>query len=131
MTIKDCKLLVELQQIHMCKCLENMQNRATKLSKYKVINFDDYINENKTEHNSKQPYISDHPYRKFIYGGSGSANKDTFLNLINNYPDTDKIYLYVKDPCEAKYQYLINKREKVGVKQYDYSEVFQQINAQY
>ena len=29
-------------------------------------------------------------------------------------PDIDKIYLYAKDPYEAKYQYLINKREKVG-----------------
>ena len=26
-------------------------------------NFDNYANENKTEHNSKWPYISDHPYR--------------------------------------------------------------------
>ena len=25
----------------------------------------------------------------------------------------DKIYLYAKGPYEAKYQYLINKREKV------------------
>ena len=30
-----------------------MQNRASKLSKYKIINFDDYTNktDNKTEHN--------------------------------------------------------------------------------
>ena len=26
-----------------------------------------------------------------------------------------KIYLYVKDPFESKYQYLINKREGVGI----------------
>ena len=37
------------------------------------------------------------------------------LNLINNQPDIDKICLYVKDPYEAKYQYLVNKREKVGL----------------
>ena len=37
------------------------------------------------------------------------------MNLINNQPDVDKIYLYAKDPYEAKYQYLINKREKVGL----------------
>ena len=37
------------------------------------------------------------------------------MNLINNQPDIDKIYLYAKDPYEAKYQYLINKREKVGL----------------
>ena len=24
------------------------------------------------------------------------------------------IYIYAKDPYEARYQYLINKREKVG-----------------
>ena len=28
-----------------------------------MINFDDYVNKNKTEHNSKWPYIPDHPYR--------------------------------------------------------------------
>ena len=37
------------------------------------------------------------------------------MNPINNQPDIDEIYLYAKDPYEAKYQYLINKREKVGL----------------
>ena len=37
------------------------------------------------------------------------------MNLINNQPDIDKIYLYAKDPYEKKYQYLIKKREKVGL----------------
>ena len=36
------------------------------------------------------------------------------LNLVDNQPDIDKIYLYAKDPYEAKYQYLINKREGIG-----------------
>ena len=31
-----------------------------------MINFDDYTNENKTEHNLKWSYIPDHPYRIFI-----------------------------------------------------------------
>ena len=30
-----------------------------------------------------------------------------------------RIYLYAKNPYEAKYQYLINKREKVGSDHYD------------
>ena len=30
---------------------------------------------------------------------------------MTNQPDIDKIYLHAKDPYEAKYQYLINKRE--------------------
>ena len=80
-----------------------------------MINFDDYTNENIVEHNSKWPYIPDHPYRIVIIGGSGSGKTNALLNLINNQLDIDKIYLYAKDPYEKKYQYLINKREKVGL----------------
>ena len=39
-------------------------------------------------------------------------------------PDIDKIYLYTKDPYEAKYQYLINKREKVGLDHFDDDKYF-------
>ena len=35
------------------------------------------------------------------------------MNLINDQPDIGKIYLYNKDPYEAKYQHFINKRENV------------------
>ena len=84
-----------------------------------MINFDDYTNENIIEHNSKWPYIPDHPCRILIIGGSGSGKKNALLNLINNQPDIDKIYLYAKDPYETKYQYLINKREKVGLDHFD------------
>ena len=81
-----------------------------------MINFDDYTNENKTEHNVKWPYIPDHPYRILI--GSGLGKTNGLLNLINNQLHIDQIYLYAKDPYEAKYQYLINKCEKVGLKHY-------------
>ena len=80
-----------------------------------MINYDYYTNENKIEHNSKWPYIPDHPYRILIVGGSGSRTTNALLNLINIQPDIDKIYLYAIDPYETKYQYLINKREKVGL----------------
>ena len=69
----------------------------------------------KIEHNSNCPYIPDHPYRILIIGGFGSGKTNALLNLINNQLDTHKIYLYAKDPYKAKYQYLINKREKVGL----------------
>ena len=101
-----------------------MSNRAIKISKHKMINFDNYANENKTEHNSKWPYIPDHPYRILIVGGPGSGKTNALLNLINNQLDIDKIYLYAKDPYEAKYQYLINKREKVRLDHFKDPRVF-------
>ena len=58
-----------------------------------MINFDDYANENKIQHNLNSPYIPDHSYRILIIGGSGSGKTNALLNLINNQPDIDKIYL--------------------------------------
>ena len=58
-----------------------------------MINFNDYTNENKTEHNSKWPYTPDHPYRILIVGGSGSEKTNALLNLIDNQPDIDKIFI--------------------------------------
>ena len=46
------------------------------------------------------------------------------MNLINNHPDIGKIYLYAKDPYEAKYQYLSNKRKKVGLAHFNGPKVF-------
>ena len=40
-----------------------------------MINFDDYANENKTEHNLKWPYIPDHPCRILIIGKVSKFNK--------------------------------------------------------
>ena len=96
-----------------------MQNRATKSSKFKMINFDDYTNENKTEHNPNWPYILDHPYRILIVGGSGSIKINALRNLINHQPDIDNIYLYARDPHEAKYQFLINRREKISLRHFE------------
>ena len=89
-----------------------------------MINFDDYTNENIIEHNSEWPYIPDHPYRILITDGSGSGKTNALLNLRNNQPDIDKIYLYAKDPYEKKYQYLINKRKKVGLNQFNDPKAF-------
>ena len=55
-----------------------------------MINFDDYVNEHKTEHNKNWPYPPDHPYRILIIGGSGSGKTNVLLNLIKNQPDIDK-----------------------------------------
>ena len=81
-----------------------------------MINFDNYANENKTEHNLKWPYIPDHPYRILIIEDSGFGKTNTLLNLINSQPDIDKIYMCAKDSYKAKCQFLINKRESRGLK---------------
>ena len=63
--------------------------------------------------------ITDHPYRILIIRGSGSAKTNALLNLINHEPDIHKIYLYAKYPYEAKYQFLINKRESTGLEYFN------------
>ena len=81
-----------------------------------MINFEDYVNENKTEHNKNRLYSPDQ--------GSGSGKTNVLLNLIENQPGIDKKYLYTKDPYEAKYQYLINKRESVGIDHFNDPKAF-------
>ena len=68
-----------------------------------MINFDDYVNENKNEHKKSWPYTADRPYRILTIGGSESGKTNTLLNLIENQPDIDKIHLYAKDPFEEKH----------------------------
>ena len=53
--------------------------------------------------------------RNINNSGSASGKTNVLLNLRENQPDIDKIYLHAKDPYEAKYQYLVNKREGVGI----------------
>ena len=67
-----------------------------------MINFDDNVNENKTQHNKNWSHTQDHPYRILITGGSGSGKTNVLLNLIKKQPDINKIYLYAGDPYEAK-----------------------------
>ena len=65
-------------------------------------------------HSPNWPYINDHPYRILIIGGSGSGKINVLLNLIKHQrPDINKVYLYVKNAFESKYQLLITKRKKV------------------
>ena len=89
-----------------------------------MINFADCANENKTKYNLKWLYIPDHPYRILIIGGSGSGKTNALLNLINNQSDIDKIYLCAKDPYEAKQQFLVNKRERTGLKHFNDPKAF-------
>ena len=67
---------------------------------------------------------SDHPYRILIIGGSGSGKTNLLLNLIENQPDIDKMYLYAKDLYESKYQFLTNERENIGLKHFNDPKAF-------
>ena len=84
---------------------------------YKVVNLDSITNKNNKEHNKKLPFIliPDHPEKILIIGGSESGKTNTLLNLTNEQVYIDKIYLYTKDLCEPKYEFLIKKREDAGI----------------
>ena len=65
------------------------------------------------------PQIPDYPYRITIIRGSGFGRANSLFHLISQQPIIDKMYLYAKDPYEAKYQFLINKRESTGLKHFN------------
>ena len=65
-----------------------------------------------------------HIFQTILIGGSGSGKTNTLLNLINNQQDIDKIYLCADDPYEDKYQFLIQKRENIGLKHFNDAKAF-------
>ena len=75
-----------------------------------MLNLDNIVgNKNENKDNNL-------PFRMLIIGPSGSVKTNTLLHLINNLHPIDKIYLYIKDLSEKKYEFLINKREQAGKK---------------
>ena len=89
-----------------------------------MINLDSIRNENKKKHNEKWPYIPDHRYRILIIGGYRSGKTNALLNLINEQGNIDKIYLYLRDLSEPKYEYLIKNCKNVGIKRLNDSNEF-------
>ena len=77
-----------------------------------MLNLDDIVS-NKKKSSSKN---YDWPFRMLIIGPSGSGKTNILLHLIDKFHPIDKIYLYAKDTDEDKYQYLINRRERAGIK---------------
>ena len=51
-----------------------------------------------------------------IIGGSGLGKTNALLSLIKDQDDMDKIYLYAKDLNEPNCEFLIKKRDDVGMK---------------
>ena len=96
-----------------------------------MFNLDKLVNEKQKEDNW--------PFRMLIIGPSGSGKTNTLLHLIDKLHPIDKIYFYAKDLSEPKYEYLINKREQVGIEMLqnvkafiehsnDMNDVFENIN---
>ena len=70
-------------------------------------------------HNPKWPYTPDHPYWILIFGGSGSGKTNVLLNLIKHQrPDINKVFFWIKDLFESKYQLLMNLRKNVGLQKF-------------
>ena len=85
----------------LCKKEEIKCNNLIK--QYKNFKFDYITKVDIKEHNRNWPEIPDHPHRILTVGSSRSEKTNALPNWINYEPDIDKIYLYAKDLCEAKY----------------------------
>ena len=85
-----------------CKKEEIKCNNITK--RYKMIDFDNVTKENIKEHNPKWSKILDHPHRILLIGDYGCRKINALINLMAHQPDIDKIYLYTKNPYDAKYK---------------------------
>ena len=88
---------------------------------------DAIINENNEDHHKKWPSVPNCSYAMLIIGGSRSRKSNALLNLIkeqDSHDLNDEIYLYVKDLNEPKYQFLITKREDVGLKHLNFPKAF-------
>ena len=92
-----------------------------------MFNFDYITKEDIKEHNSNWPKIPDNPCRILIVGGCESGKTNVVVNLVNHEADIDKIDLYAKNPDEAKYQLLINKRKSTGLKYLNDLKAFKKI----
>ena len=57
--------------------------------------------------------------RIVIFESSGSGKINSLFNLKINQPDIDKLYLYAKDPYEAKDQLLIKKHDGAVLKHFN------------
>ena len=91
----------------------------------KIFNDENYDRSVEINHNPSWPYITVHPYKILIIGGSESGKTNVLLNLIKHQqPDVDTTYLYVKDQFESRNHLLINRRQKLGIKELKYPKTF-------
>ena len=68
-----------------------------------MINLDYFKKENIEEHNPNWLQMNDHPCKLLIIRKSVSGKTSSLFNPITHQRGTDTIYLFAKDPYEAKY----------------------------
>ena len=73
---------------------------------------------------NKKGFSTDDDNKKYHKVRDQCHYKNTSSNLINNQPGIDRIYLYATDLYEAKYQFLINKRESIRLKYFNDPKAF-------
>ena len=117
--------MINLSLINLAKCIKILVSAPESfLSKLNLITkflIETLFKTIKTMFNldniTKKDDNEDWQYRKLIIGPSGSGKTNYLLNSIQKDNNIiDKIYLYAKDLEEPKYQFLIDKREKAGIK---------------
>ena len=59
------------------------------------------------------------------------GKRNSLFNLIIQQSNIGEIYSYNKDPYEAKYQFLINKRESISLKCFNHSKDIYKIIKEY
>lgn len=75
-------------------------------NEFKIINFDDVCDPNKEKKEKKCCFMPDPPFRMLMCGGSGSGKTNVLINMITQYLDFDKIYVYTKHLDQSKYKWL-------------------------
>lgn len=74
-----------------------------------ISNVDELVNEYvpKTPARNKNPLAPQWPARVIIVAPSGGGKTTILVNLVTKYLEFDRIYIYVKDLSEDKYQFMI------------------------
>lgn len=68
----------------------------------------------KKVHRNKNPLAPQHPFRLCVIGPSGGGKTNIVMNLVLEYLEFDKIYIYAKDLQEEKYLTLIGLAESMA-----------------
>ena len=86
-----------------------------------IENMDNLVNtflRKKEYRNKDDPCAPQWPFRMMIVGGSSIGKSNVMMNIILKQVVWDKIYIYVKDSSEDKYQFLLAFLESLQ-KQYE------------